>query len=259
MGNSVFSCLLNILLNLFCIIYLCNHNLFAGWHDRKAEGWAWYEEKKQTQQEEVKKEKPLNSTEQIDQVRKNLEAKLAAAVLEPTPENIKSYMEEQQKWIERSSHFAQIWAQVLLNHPHLDYTATHIPVSQYGLRVYKQNLQEEKERLITSLVNDYGLFFFYEGKNEASAIFGRIVRDFSEKYGWKTIAISVDSIEIKGFTSRKKNNGLVQTLGIDLVPALYLIDPKKDIAVPVSFGLVAMDQIEDNIALQFKELNEKYD
>lgn len=254
MRKRAFSCLSSKLMNLICFICLWNFTLFAGWHDRKAEGWAWYEEKSQLTQEERKPEQPLTSTEQMVQVRKNLEEKLTAALLEPSHENIKSYMEEQQRWVERSSHFAQVWTQVLLNHPHLDYTATHIPVSQYGLQLYKQNLQEEKEKLIASLVQDYGLFYFYEGRNEASAIFGRIIQELSKKYGWETVAISVDEIEIEGFTSTKKNNGIVQTLGIDLVPAIYLINPKTNLAIPIAFGLVAMDQIETNIALQFKEL-----
>ena len=86
-------------------------------------------------------------------------------------------------------------------------------------------------------------------------IFGRIVQEFSKKYGWKMVAISVDGIEIEGFASSKINNGIVQTLGIDLVPAVYLINPKTNVAIPIAFGLVAMDQIENNIALQFKESN----
>src|ERR1700722_14414353 len=130
------------------ILFLSHHTLFARWHDRKAEGWAWYEEKKQPKKEEPKQDQVLNAAEQMAQVRKNLEIKLAAAVLEPTGENIKSYMEEQQKWVEQSSHFAQVWTQTLLNFPHLDYTATHLPVSQYGLRLYKQNIQNDKEKLI---------------------------------------------------------------------------------------------------------------
>jgi conjugal transfer pilus assembly protein TraF len=245
LNNTVFSCLLCTLLPF---------TLLAGWHERKAEGWSWYEDQRKSDKEGTIEEPSPNSTEQIVQVRKNLEEKLAAALLEPTPENIRLYMEEQQKWVERSSHFAQVWAQLLLNHPHLDYTATSIPVSQYGLQLYKQNLQEEKEKLIASLVNDYGLFFFYEGQNEASALFGRIVQELAKKYGWETIAISIDGVELQGVASRK-DNGIVQTLGIDLVPALYLINPKTNIAIPVAFGLVAMDQIENNIALQFKELN----
>ena len=252
---QIFSCLPNGLMNLIFSIFLWNTTLFAGWHDRKAEGWAWYEEKKQPEKEETSHEQPLTSTQQMEEVRTNLEQKLAKAVLEPTPENIRTYMEEQQKWVDRSSYFAQVWAQVLLNYPHLDYTATHMPISQYGLQFYKNELQEEKEKLIASLAKEYGLVFFYEGKSEVSAIFGRIVDELTKKYGWETIAVSVDGSEIEGFTSSKTNNGIVQTLGVDITPALYLINPKENTVVPISFGLVAMDQIEENIALQFKELS----
>ena len=235
------------------LILLMGHSaIWAGWHDRRAEGWAWYEDRKAPKEEKPETEQPKSSSNQMEEVRKNIEEKLTKAVLDPTPENIKIYMEEQQKWIERSSHFARVWAQQLLNHPQLDYTATHMPISQYGLQFYKKELQEKKERLIASLAKNYGLFFFYAGEDEVSNVFGRIVQDLSKKYAFEVIAISTDNKEIEGF-QRKNNNGIADSLGVDLVPALYLINPKEDIAIPISFGLVAMDQIENNIFLQFQE------
>jgi hypothetical protein len=47
------------------VLFLSNTPLFAGWHDRKAEGWAWYEEKKQPKEEESKPDQVLNATEQM--------------------------------------------------------------------------------------------------------------------------------------------------------------------------------------------------
>jgi conjugal transfer pilus assembly protein TraF len=232
-----------------CLLSLLGTSLYAGWHDRKAEGWAWYEDSQPPEE----KTDPPSAAYELQEIRQTLEEKLANALLDPTPASIKSYMEEQQKWLERSSYFANVWAQVLLNYPQLDYTATTLPVSQYGLQLHKKEEQEKKEALILSLVSDCGLFFFYEGKNETSVIFGNIVRELAKKYGWNTIAISLDGLEIDGFEN-KKNNGIAKALGVDVAPALYLINPKTNIAVPISFGLVAMDKIEENIALQFKEL-----
>lgn len=237
-----------------CILCLfCIHNLHAGWHDRKAEGWAWYEDRQRPEEQSKNSDQSATSSEEMKQMKEIMEEKLAKAVLEPTPENIKSYMEEQQKWLERSSHFANVWAQLLLNNPHLDYTATHLPISQYGLQFYKKEIQEKKERLIASLVKDFGLFFFYEGRSQTALLFANIVRAFSKKYGWEIIAISLDDVQIEGFENRR-NNGIAEALEVDVTPALYLINPKMDEAIPISFGLVAMDKLEDNIALQFKDL-----
>ena len=188
----------------------------------------------------------------MQEVRKTIEEKLTKALLEPTPENIKSYMEEQQRWIERSSHFAQVWAQVLLNHPSLDYTATDMPISQYGLEFYRRGASEREGESHCLFSESYGLFFFYAGESEVSSVFAHIVQGLSKKYGLNVVAISIDGKEIEGMES-KNNNGISETLGVDLVPALYLINPKENTAVPVAYGLVAMDQIENNIFLQFKE------
>ena len=234
------------------ILWMGSSSIWAGWHDRKAEGWAWYEDTKQAKPDEVQPTVPPTSKDKMEEVRKNLEEKLATALLEPSPVNVKTYMEEQQKWMERSSHFAHVWAQLLLNHPQLDYTATHMPISQYGLQVYKSELQEKKEKLITSLASDFGLFFFYAGESDVSNIFARLVQELSRKYGFEIVAISIDGKAIEGFKSTKPNNGIAKTLGVDVVPALYLVNPSDNLAIPISFGLVALDQIENNILLQFE-------
>ncbi len=244
-----------ILLCLFLL--LSNSLLFANWHDRKAEGWAWYEERRKHEEEKVLPKTPATPSEQLQEIRQKIEEKLAKAVLEPTPENIKAYMTEQQKWVDHSAYFAQVWEKILLSYPHLDNTAKSLPVSQYGLQYHKQEQQIKKESLIASLAKSYGLFFFYEGKSEISLFFGQIVKEFSKKYDMQTVAISVDGVKIEGFESHKKDNGIASTLGVDVMPALYLIDPQTDTAVPISFGLVGMDKIEDNIVLQFQEDSKK--
>jgi conjugal transfer pilus assembly protein TraF len=78
MNKLIFSCLLSL---------LCHHNLIAGWHERKAEGWAWYEDC-----QPPKEEKPPTAANELQAIQQNIEEKLAKAVLDPTPDNIKSYI-----------------------------------------------------------------------------------------------------------------------------------------------------------------------
>jgi conjugal transfer pilus assembly protein TraF len=63
----------------------------------------------------------------------------------------------------------------------------------------------------------------------------------------------VDGTLLKSFEDNREDNGIAQRLGLTIFPALVLIDPKKDLVLPVSFGLASIDQIENNIFLQLEE------
>lgn len=231
-------------------------HLQAGWLERKAEGWAWYEEKEKREQaqenEDLKPSPTLSAAQQAEIIRKNLEEKLAAAVIEPTPENVKAYMQEQQKALNQSAKFSEIWARVLLQDPSLDATLAGHPVSQYGIQVQKQIEQEERKALIKQLSLNYGLFFFYEGQSKVSQAFALVVKEFASKYTWEILAVSMDGHLLEGFTNNQINNGIAEKWNIQNYPALFLVNPKNKDIIPISFGLSSLDQIETNISLQFK-------
>lgn len=235
------------------IIPLWFSQLSAGWHSRKAEGWAWYEDRKIAKKEE--KEEYKSSSEMVQEKRRELEEKLANAMLNPTDENVLAYMHEQKKWIDKSAYFASIWSHLLLSHPELDQTVTERPISQYGLQFHKAQKLEERKQLIVSLAKDHGLLFFYEGKNPASLPVGEVVQEFSQKYGWEALNISVDG-EILNLPNGKSDNGITTQMGIKVFPALVVVDPKKNTVTPVAFGLFSMNKIEENLVFQFQGVNE---
>ena len=234
-----------------CTLYLLSSSLlFAGWHDRKAEGWAWYEDRK----EETLEEPPLTNSPSVDvkEARDRLEELLSKALLNPTDANVLAYMEEQQKWVEKSSKFATVWTHLLLDHPELDETVKGRPVTQYGLQFHKDQILQQKEKLIHSLALDHGLMFLYEGRNPASIPVSNVVRDFSKKYGWQALFVSVDGDVLEEFPDSKVDNGIAREMGIQHYPALIVVDPIKNIATPVAYGLISADKIEENLILQFK-------
>ncbi|MCH9625622.1 MAG: hypothetical protein S4CHLAM123_07980 [Chlamydiales bacterium] len=236
------------------VLLLGNQSLSAGYHDRRAEGWAWYEDKKQ--EVPAKKENPASSNEEIQQIRQNLEEKLSKAILNPTDENVLVYMKEQMKWVEKSSDFASAWAHLLLSNPYLDQTVTGRPVSQYGLQFHKNQALEKRDQIIASLTKNHGLIFFYEGSNPVSMHVAEVVQEFSEKYGWEVLNVSVDEVVLEQLHNTKKDNGISKKMEIALFPALVVVDPRNDIVHPIAFGLVSIDKIEENIMLQFQEVME---
>lgn len=249
---------------LFYLSLIVSAPLQGRWLERKAEGWAWYEDKQPIEPPTTSEKKieenqpssiatPLSAKEEVALIRENLEEKLARAVLTPSEENVSEYMKEQKKWIDQSGDFSNIWAKVLLKQPHLDATLTGYPVSQYGIQVQQQIQLENRTRIIHTLIKDYGLFFFYQGQSKVSQAFSLVVQEFAQKYGWEVIAISSDSILLEGFSDNQLDNGIIQHLGIEVFPSLFLVNPKTSEITPIAYGLASLDQIENNIELQFND------
>jgi conjugal transfer pilus assembly protein TraF len=237
--------------------------LKAGWLDRKAEGWFWYEDRvKKKNEEELAcpdfqapqspaQSIPLTATEEMSLIRKELEERLNQAILEPTDANVMAYMQMQQQWVHQSSQFSQTWVKNLLDHPQLD-SRLIAPITQYGVQVQKQISREQKEERIRSLTESHGLAFFYEGNNKISQAFSFVVKEFAKKYKWQVIAISCDGVLIPGFENNQVNQGLVQRLSVEYFPSIYLIEPSRDVVLPIAYGLSSIDQIEENIDIQLQ-------
>ena len=243
------------LLEIFFIFTLLagESHTFAGWLDRKAEGWAWYEETKIENSSKELTTSQQSPIEEIAQARKALEEKLSKALLNPTETNVLDYMKMQKKWIEQSAQFSKIWSKVLLQQPHLDNIATGFPVTQYGIQIQKQIIQEKREYLVKTLAKEYGLLFFYEGSSIASQEFSEIIVDFAKKYSWELFGISVDGVYLNNIKDNKQDNGIIEKLRVRFFPSLYCVNPNTQEIIPVSFGLISMDQIEHNFELQFSQ------
>lgn len=237
-------------------IFSCS--LEASWLDRKAEGWAWYEDKEKPAIETEKQEMQKTSQEQLAEAKKLLEEKLADAMIDPTNENLMSYMLEQKKWLQQSAKFAHVWEKVLLQNPELDPTIAH-PVTHYGIQLKKEIDNENNRQFITKLSEENGLFFFYEGNSKMSQALAMVIKKFSEKYNWSVIAISVDGNTLNEFKNSKVDNGVSKKFGVSVFPALFVVDPKEQTATPVAYGFASLDQIENKILLQFKLTDEATD
>lgn len=230
--------------------------LNSAWIDRKAEGWAWYEDKEPEEKKEEILKNPmplLTSSEKLENFQKDLHEKQAKAVLEPTQGNVREYMEQQKITMDMASEFSKSWAKVLLSHPELDFTAKENPVTAYGVQVHKQTKKQEKELLINQISKNHGLLFIYKGNELECQAFAYVVNLLVKKYSFEVLAISVDGTLLEGFENNNVNNGIVEGLGVTVFPALFVVNPETGTVKPISFGMKAMDNVEDNMSLQFKE------
>lgn len=240
---------------LVCYLLLVFSLIDAGWHDRKAEGWAWYED---MEKEEVKKETPKKQTsaEILAEAKKELEEKLADAIIDPAQENIVAYLKLQREWLKRSSKFSKEVQRALLDLPYLDPTVSEFPVSHYGRQVAKRINNQRKRERISDLSKDYGMLFFYNGDVKVSQACSFVVRDFAKKYNWDIVGISCDGILLEGFSKNKLDLGIAEKFGVEVQPSLFALTPKTQEAVAITHGLSTLDKIENNLMFRFLDTKE---
>lgn len=240
---------------LLMICFICAQTE-AGWLDRKAEGWAWHEKKQKEESVQDEVSEPIDSKsskEQIAEVKEKLEELLATALISPTEENIYAYMQLQYEWLEKSSNFSQMWAKTLLNSPQLNSSVTDRPTTQYGIQLHKHIKKSRMKELIQSLCQDHGLFLFYEGGSKISQALSMVLLEFSKQYNWEIVPISIDGIMLEAMPTSRIDNGLSHNLGITVFPAVFIINPMTKEATPIAYGLASLDQILQNISLQFED------
>lgn len=237
---------------LFCLV-VPNTDIQGRWIDRKAEGWAWYEEHEKVEQEEPEPPKPEKKPKQImTEYQEKLEESRCLAIIEPTSENVEAYMRMQRFWINQASTFSSSWQKVLLEKPDLDPTTSEFPISHYGRQIKKNMDLEERRALIGTISQGHGLFFFFDG-SIASEAFAKVVVKFSQRYNWEIIAVSVAGSSMKEFPGALPNNGVTEKFGATIFPSLFVLNPKNGGVYPIGYGMLSLDDLEKNMMLQFKK------
>jgi conjugal transfer pilus assembly protein TraF len=238
---------------------------FFGDHER---GWHWYESvptcedpavdegTPEPRASEKQNHRPKTPSDLIKAYREELENRLHAAWIYPTPQNIKAYQEMQKDMMDRSKVFSTVWLQTVFQNPELDHTLIS-PVNQQGRHL---QIDLEKNRTfdaIKSLSQTWGLFFFFSNDCPYCHQFAPIVAKFSNTYQWEVIAIQVgdgganrmdnqDDIA-KFFPNVQSDNGLFQAWGIKVLPSLFAVNPKTQSTIPVAHGLTSLDEMENRI------------
>ena len=224
------------------------------WQSRHAEGWAWYhDDKKIPEPQKLEElELPKDPIIILSTAKEELERSLAKAMLEPTKENILVYMALQKKWVDQASFFSQLWRINVLEHPEL---ASLTPTTQYGVQVRKEVDSRARKTLINTLTQNTTLLFFYEGKNAYSIAFSNAVSEFSKQYRWEVKAITVDGTVLSNFPYSMQDSSIAKEMNVDTFPSLFITETSTLKAVPIAFGMATINQIEENISIQFRAVH----
>lgn len=188
------------------------------------------------------------ATAEIDRIRQELEESRAVAILEPTPQNVASYLYLQQESLQRASTFSDAFRRVVWSTPELDYTLTR-PAGALSKQLWSDERRAAQEHALATLGERYGLIYLGDAGCAGCRVFGPLLRAFALRHGLDVLAVSLTGEDLEGWPEAVPDNGRAAQLGLEgaPVPAVVLFDTETGQVLPVSFGVVAEDQLAERI------------
>jgi conjugal transfer pilus assembly protein TraF len=203
-------------------------------------------------QDERAKEAPAAPTqgpvERMAAITRQLDELKARAILEPTEANVIAYIRFQREQLDRASTFSDTWQRALWQNPDLDYTLQR-PVSTVGKRAWLDNRRADRDAVMASLSQRYGLFYFFAQSCGACELFSPILRSVADAHGMVVMAVSMDGGPSRDFPNYVVDAGQRARMGVPgaETPALVLFDTATRRTIPVGFGILSADEIRDRI------------
>ena len=208
-------------------------------YDQKKKGWFFYEEKpKVIKKKEVEKKLPevaLTPVQILKKQGEDFDNALASAILNPTPQNYKRYMEKTTQILAQSSVFADGVEKFNYVNPQFDYTIQ----NPQGSNVQIQNMMNDKNKdnILATSAKENAILFFFRSDCPYCHKYAPIVREFAANYGYLVETVSLDGRGLPEYPNPRYNPQLAQRLKVETVPAIYLLNPKQNKVTAVGFGL----------------------
>jgi conjugal transfer pilus assembly protein TraF len=253
-------------LTVICILLVSSLSVFSA-NPSSPRGFHWYTQEDEEQvQESAPSQNPINEpsrkkTEPYDELlaqRKSLNNTLAEALLRPSFESTRSYMQAQQWLNKRNQQFVMYWEQVLLSNPELDYTLNS-PADNSAIEERNREQSGLIERLLKKGPEKYGILFIYQGKSRVSQRFSTVLSRFVSAYGFSVASISIDGEKLVDFPQSMyaSSESVEMKIGVKkkYTPALFLVDVKTQNIAPLSYGFISESNLKErylDIITKFK-------
>ena len=231
--------------------------------NKHAEGWFWYETKvkeeieKREEIEKIEKQRNfITPTEIIESNKKELEKKLHKAILVPSFLNVKEYMNMQKQMIARGEAFANKWQEVVYREPSLNEEVSY-PTSHSILPIHYEQIKLDKETKIKEIAENFGLLYFFKSDCPYCIKFSPIAKRFAEKFGFEIVGVSIDGGNSQEFLDFVSDNGASKKLGITRFPTLLAVNENTKEIIPITYGYVSMNDLEETLYFLSKAKDEK--
>jgi conjugal transfer pilus assembly protein TraF len=191
-----------------------------------------------------------SATSQLDGITAELRELKAKAILEPTPANVTAYIRFQRAQLDRASLFSDVWQRAIWQDPELDYTLQR-PVSTLGKRQWQDARNGERNAAMAKLSQRYGLFYFFAQSCGACEVMSPIVQSVASTWHITVRAISTDGGPSRHFPTYTVETNQRTRMGLEpkITPAVVLWDALKGQPIPIGYGVMSADELQDRIYL----------
>jgi conjugal transfer pilus assembly protein TraF len=191
-----------------------------------------------------------SATSQLDAITAELRELKAKAILEPTPANVTAYIRFQREQLDRASLFSDVWQRAIWQDPELDYTLQR-PVSTLGKMQWQNARSAERNAAMAQLGARYGLFYFFAQSCGACEVMSPIVQSVASTWHIAVRAISTDGGPSRHFPNYTVETNQRTRMGLEpkVTPAVVLWDALKGQAIPIGYGVMSADELQDRIYL----------
>lgn len=219
----------------------------AYWQTQR-DGWFWYREPPATPPKQQKRDTRPPELPAFEQMQARLETLKRIAVMNPTDQNLATYMHYQRFVMEKSQTFADRWQRLVWTTPALDYALGGRPTNAMAIGVFDDEQRRRNEVRVRALAASHGLIFVFRSDCPYCHRFAPILKRFEETYGMTVVPVSLDGTGLPTYPNPRRNDGLAARLQPEAVPALYLAAPSRREIRPVGFGLMALSELVERIA-----------
>lgn len=221
--------------------------------EQRERGWFWYEVMEEPEKEEPLEQPPPPQPEiTVDDIHKTGDQLLNKAIIEPTKENIHAYLVWQKFVLDRSQQFTEVWQTVIREHPELDETVNH-PTSTLGVQLAAAEEKKSVKEVIEKVSEMGEILYFFTSTCPYCKEQGRLLTAFRQNYPIGIMAVSLDGQGMEGWDDYQVDQGQARNLGVDQVPALFLLIPPNTV-IRVGTGLMTYDEIERRLYIVGKEV-----
>ncbi|NQY43507.1 MAG: conjugal transfer protein TraF [Legionellales bacterium] len=194
-----------------------------------------------------KKKRVINYTKIINSWNKRYKYLVNRAIVTADERHIAEFVQFHNFLILKAEKFSDVWQIVIAHKPSLNF-ATNKPISALGRQVTREYQDEAMDRTIKGLANTHGLVFFFSSGCKYCHAMSPVVKQFSKKYGWDVVPISLDGQGLEDFPSVIKDAGHAELFKVQGYPALMAYS-ETDGWIPLATGLQTEDQIKERIML----------
>lgn len=181
-----------------------------------------------------------------EQLRQELKRREDLAVMNPSEQHMKDYLELWQLTQDKGSVFADNWRRVVWQNPSLDY-AQRRPVNNSAIKIYDEGRLQNEEQQLRMLAREHGLIFFFRSDCPYCHAMAPTLRMLSDRYGIEVLPVSVDGQGLPDFPQPRDGRAQAAAWGVERVPALFIGSRQTGDRAPIGFGMMALSEIVNRI------------